>query len=155
MRLPEILRHRLNPAQRLAWYPPFRAMRIRVLGLSEDWRQVRILLPLRYNRNPGGSMFGGAVACLADPVAALACDRVFPGHRVWTRELNLDFLREGRSDLELRFVFDPRQEREIHAELAARGRATPEFEFGFFDQRDRECVRVRTRVAIRPAGYRP
>ena len=57
MRIPEFLRRRLSPAQRLAWYPPFRAMRIRVLELSEDWRRVRLLLPLRRNRNPGGSLF--------------------------------------------------------------------------------------------------
>lgn len=155
MLLPEIIRRRLTAAHRLAWYPPFRAMRIRVLSLSDDWRQARILLPLRHNRNPGGSMFGGAVACLADPIAALACNRSFPGYQVWTRDLALDFVREGRSDLELRFDFDAGQVREIQQELTERGRATPVFEFGFFDTRDRECVRVRTRVAIRPADYRP
>jgi len=155
MRLPEFLRRRLNAGQRLAWYPPFRAMRIRVLMLSDDWRRVRILLPLRHNRNPGGSMFGGAVACLADPIAALACNRAFPGHRVWTRDLHLDFVREGRSDLEMRFDLEPGHAREIQEELAARGRATPEFAFGFFDTGGQECVRVRTRVAIRPGDYQP
>ena len=155
MRFPEFVRRRLPAAQRLSWYPPFRAMRIRVLSLSGDWRHVRILLPLRHNCNPGGSMFGGAVACLADPVAALVCNRLFPGHRLWTRDLSLDFVREGRSDLELRFDIDPQQERQVAEELAARGRATPEFEFGFFDTGGRECVRVRTRVAIRPIDYRP
>lgn len=155
MRLPEHLRRRLPAARRLAWYPPFRALRIEVLELSDDWRRVRVRLPLQRNRNPGGSMFGGAVACLADPIAALACNRVFPGYRLWTRDLKLDFVREGRSDLELRFVLDPAQEREIRAELAGRGRSTPEFGFGFFDDKDRQCVRVRTRVAIRPGDYRP
>ncbi len=95
------------------------------------------------------------MACLADPIAALACNRVFPGHRVWTRDLSLDFMREGRSDLELRFDFDPQHEQEIRRELAARSRATPAFAFGFFDSRGRECVGVRTRVAIRPADYQP
>ena len=57
-------------------------MGLRVLELSDDWRRVRLLLPLAGNRNPGGGMFGGAMACLADPIAALACSRVFPGHQV-------------------------------------------------------------------------
>ena len=153
--LPEILRRRPSPARRLAWYPPYRRMRIRVLELPADWRQVRILLPLQPNRNPGGSMFGGAVACLADPIAALVCNRTFPGHRLWTRDLSLDFVREGRTDLELRFALDPDQERRIGDELNERGRATPEFHFGFFDRHGQECVRVRTRVAIRPADYQP
>ena len=116
---------------------------------------MRLLLPLRRNRNPGGGMFGGAMACLADPIAALACNRVFPGHRVWTRELALDFSRESRTDMELRFVFGAEIEREIREQLHERGRATPAFEYTFFDTHDRVCATVRCRVAIRPADYRP
>jgi acyl-coenzyme A thioesterase PaaI-like protein len=68
-------RSRILPDGRLLeWYPPFRPMRIRVLELSDDWRTVRILLPLNaLSRNPGGVMFGGYQAALADPIAALAC----------------------------------------------------------------------------------
>ena len=55
-------------------------MRIKVLEIADDWRTVRILLPLNArSRNPGGVMFGGYQAALADPIAALACARVFPG----------------------------------------------------------------------------
>jgi len=155
MRIPEFLRRRLSPARRLEWYAPFRAMRVRVLELSGDWRHVRLLLPLAANRNPGGAVFGGAMACLADPIAALACHRAFPGYQVWTRELTLDFALEGRSDMELRFTLEPAQEQAISEELARRGRATPEFAYAFFDSRGRACVSVRCRVAIRPGGYRP
>jgi len=145
-----------SPARRLEWYPPFRAMSVRVLELADDWRRVRILLPLNaFNRNPGGGMFGGAIAALADPIAALACDRVFPGHQVWTRAMHIDFRHEGRTDLELCFVFTDAQVEAIGAELAARGRATPTFEYGFHDQHGRCCAQVVNTVAIRPAGYRP
>lgn len=155
MQIPEMLRRRLSPARRLEWYPPFRAMRVRVIELGEDWREIRLLLPLRPNRNPGGGMFGGAMACLADPIAALACSQAFPGYRVWTRELRLDFRHEGRSDLELRFAFGVDQERVIRGQLRARARATPMFEYAFFDSEDRSCVAVHCRVAIRPGDYRP
>ena len=100
-------------------------------------------------------MFGGAIAALADPIAALACARVFDGCAVWTRAMAVDFRREGRSDLELRFDFDPTLESEIRGELQRRGRATPTFEYGFYDSQDRLCALVRNTVAIRPAGYRP
>ena len=130
-------------------------MRVRVVTLAADWRSVRILLPLARNRNPGGGMFGGAMACLADPIAALACNRLFPGNQVWTRELALDFVREGRSDMELRFEFSDEQVARISAELATKGRSTPAFEYGFYNDRDERCVTVRCRVAIRPGDYRP
>ena len=68
----------LSDARLLEMYPPFVPMRIRVLEITEGWRHVRILLPLNArSRNPGGVMFGGYQAALADPVAALACARVF------------------------------------------------------------------------------
>jgi len=130
-------------------------MRVRVLELSADWRELRLLLPLRRNRNPGGGMFGGAMACLADPIAALACGRVFPGYQVWTRELTLDFRHEGRTDMELRFRFAPKLEQAIRDQLGERGRATPTFEYAFYDTRGRSCAQVRCRVAIRAADYRP
>jgi acyl-coenzyme A thioesterase PaaI-like protein len=146
----------LSPARRLECAAQFRALAIRVLSLEHDWRRLRILLPLAgANRNPGGSMFGGAVAALADPIPALSCNRVFPGHAVWTRDMRLDFRREGRTDLELRFVLEPQQEAQIAAELARRGRSTPTFKFGFWDATGRLCVQVENTVAIRPTGYRP
>lgn len=150
------LTRRLPAPRRLAWYPPFWLMRIQVLELGDDWRHVRIRLPLQpFTRNPGGGMFGGAIAALADPIAPLACNRLFPGHAVWTRGLSLDFRREGRTDLELRFDVDPQQEAAIAAELARRGRATPQFEYALYDASDTLCVGVTNAVAIRPLNYRP
>ncbi|MCU7807497.1 MAG: PaaI family thioesterase, partial [Candidatus Thiodiazotropha sp. (ex Semelilucina semeliformis)] len=58
-----------SAARHLERFPPFQLLGIRVLELDENWRRVRILLPLNAdNRNPGGSMFGGSIASLADPI---------------------------------------------------------------------------------------
>ena len=145
----------LTPARRLALDPPFRAMGIRVIEIADDWSSATILLPLnRHNRNPGGGMFGGAMASLADPVPALMCARIFPGQAVWTRSMSIDFSREGRSDLTLRIAIDSEQLEAIHAELKSRMRATPEFEYAYFDAEGHLCAQVVNRVAIRPAGYK-
>ncbi len=144
----------IPPRKRLEWYPPFWVMRIKVLELSEDWRKVRIRLPLNtFSRNPGGVMFGGYQASLADPIAAIACARVFPGYSVWTRALTVDFIRGGSTDLELRFEFPVEQERTIRQELEERGRATPVFEYGYYLADGARCTRVLNTVAIRPKGY--
>ena len=144
----------LSDARKLEWYPPFWMMRIRVLELRDNWRTVRILLPLNsVSRNPGGVMFGGFQASLADPVAALACARIFPGHSVWTRGMSIDFDRGGGTDLELRFEISASQEADIRAELASRGRATPTFEYGYHLTDGTRCTRIRNTVAIRPRNY--
>lgn len=146
----------LSSARRLELFPPFFMMRVKVLYLSEDWREVRLRLPLTaLARNMGGSMFGGNQASLADPVPALACARLFPGHSVWTRALRLDFQRPGVTDLELRFRFDPEIEQQVRADLATKGRSTPSFEFGYYLADGSLCTVVHNTVAIRPRGYRP
>ncbi len=141
-------------ARMLEWYPPFWFMRIKVTEASADWRHIRIRLPLNVvSRNPGGVMFGGFQAALADPIAALACARVFPGYSVWTRAMTIDFELGGRTALELRFDFPETLEAEIRATLEATGRATPVFEYGFHLEDGARCTRVRNTVAIRPKDY--
>jgi len=141
-------------ARRLENFPPFRGLGIQVLQLREDWRSMRILLPLNEaNCNPGHSMFGGCIASLADPIPALACNQVFPGHAVWTRELQVDFRRPGVSDLELRFEFAQEAIEEIERDLSRRGRSTPMFEFGFYDRQEQLVAWIKNRVAIRPLEF--
>lgn len=131
-------------------------MGVRVLDHSGDWRRIRLRLPLgRFNRNPGGSMFGGAMASLADPLPALMCAHIFPDVSVWTRSMSIDFRHEARTDLELRLELSPELEREIREQLGVRQRASPVFEYGYYDTQDRLCAWVHNRVAIRPRGYRP
>lgn len=150
-----IWRHKsFSDKRKIQWYPPFFLMRVKVLEIRDNWRHVRFKLPLNtFSKNPGGVMFGGYQACLADPVAALACARVFPGYSVWTRAMSIDFQVGGSTDLELRFDFPPDMEKAIAEELETRGRATPTFEYGFYLADGRCCTVIRNTVAIRPKGY--
>jgi acyl-coenzyme A thioesterase PaaI-like protein len=144
----------LSEKRRLEWYPPFWLMRVRVLELTDNWRRVRLLLPLNMlSRNMGDCMFGGYQAALSDPVAALACAKRFPGNEVWTRVHEVDFRHVGNSDLELRFEFPLELEQQIRDELQDKGRSTPTFEYGFYRNDGICCTRIRSTVAIRPEGY--
>lgn len=144
----------LSPRKRLEWFPPFWFMGVKVLELADDWSVARFRLPLNaFSKNPGGCMFGGNQASLADPIAALACVKRFPDYSVWTRSMEIDFLREGSSDLELRFAFPQELDHHIRQELAEKGRCTPTFEYGLYRADGEMCARVINRVAIRPKGY--
>lgn len=144
----------LSEGRQLELYPPYWMMRIKVLSLENDWRTVRIRLPLTWvSRNMGGGMFGGFQASLADPIAPLACAKVFPEYHVWTRHLSVDFRRPGATDMELRFDFPPETETAIREELQQRNRSTPTFEYGLYDSHNRLCTYVQCVVAIRPKDY--
>lgn len=144
----------LPEARRLELYPPFFKMGVKVLEVQDDWRRMRLRLPLTaFSRNLSGDMFGGWQAALADPIAALACARAFPGYSVFTRAMSIAFEKPGSTDLELRFEMSAEQEAEIAAALRANGRATPTFEYGFYLADGSLCTRISNTVAIRPRGY--
>ncbi len=144
----------LSEQKRFEWYPLFWMMRVKILELSEGWDRVRIRLPLnRVSANAAGNMFGGFQANLADPVPAIACARQFPGYRIATRKLELDFLRVGNSDLTLHFDFEQAQIEEIRQELGEHGRATPCFEMTYVRADGKVCTHVKNTIAIRPKGY--
>ena len=144
----------LSPRHRLEWYPPFLFMRVKVLEMDADWNMLRLQLPLTlFSKNMGGSMFGGYQSAIADPVAAIACARQFPGYSVWTRKLSLDFEYPGNSHLELRFNFPEAIKEQIRLDLDRKGRSNPEFEYGLFTEDGVLCTRVVCQVAIRPNGY--
>lgn len=145
----------LSPKRKLELYPPFWLMRVKVLELSPDWRHLRVRLPLNMgSRNMGGGMFGGYQAALADPIAALACARVFPGYAVWTRNMKIDFRREGKTHLELVFDFDPEVEKQIREDLETKGRSNPTFKYHYELTDGTPCTTIHNTVAIRPRGYK-
>lgn len=144
----------MSAERRLALYPPFWLMRIRVLERSDDWGRIRIRLPLGpLVRNGAGNMFGGVQTCLADPIPALACLHRFPGYRIAAKRLEFDFVRVGNSDLILEFDFPDALHDTITRDLAEKGRADPRFELFYRRADGQVCTRIANTVAIRPRGY--
>ena len=140
--------------KRLENFEPFKMMQVKILELTPDWRTIKLLLPLsEAATNHQGTMFGGFMASLADPVAALACGKQFPEYAAWTRKLSIDFLRAGTTDLELRFSFPPKLEKVIAKELQEKQRSTPTFSYSYHLNDGTLCAEVKCVVAIRPQGY--
>lgn len=144
----------LSEARRLAWYPPFWMMRIRVEELADDWSRARIRLPLTWiSANMGGNIFGGFQANLADPIPAIALAKRFHGYRIMTKNLEVEFIRVGNSDLILHFDFSEEFEQSIRRELEENGRANPCFEMKYVREDGQIASIVRNTMAIRPKGY--
>ena len=140
--------------KRLESFEPFKMMQVKILELSPDWRRIRLLLPLsKAAINHQGTMFGGFIASLADPVAALSCGKLFPGYAAWTRKLTVDFKRAGTTDLELRFDFPQELEPIIKKDLEEKKRSTPVFEYAYYRTDGTLCAAVECTVALRPQGY--
>lgn len=144
----------ISAKRRFELFPPYFLMRVKVLELNADWSSTRIRLPLNWlSANAAGNMFGGYQASLADPVPALACLKRFPGYRVATKKLEIDFIRVGSSDLVLHFDFDEALAAQIATELAESGKSTPCFKMHYVRDDGKICTLIKNTVAIRPRGY--
>jgi len=144
----------LSPKRQFTLFLPFFLMRVKLEELDETWNKIRIRLPLNWvSANAAGNMYGGYQASLADPIPAMICIKKFPGNRVVTKKLEIDFIRVGNSDLILQFDFDPAQEEAIRQELAERGSATPCFHMQFIRADGKVCSEIKNTVAIRPKGH--
>ena len=144
----------LSPSTALGLYPPFLLMNVKIKSCSPNLTSFVAILPLTFlSRNPGGVMFGGYQACLADPIPALACNRLFPDFSSWTKSVKCNMVKAGTTDLTLTFNFPNETERSIRKDLDARGYSNPKFTYNYTLEDGTVATECECVVAIRKKGY--
>jgi acyl-coenzyme A thioesterase PaaI-like protein len=86
-------------------YPPYLGAGVRVSQISEDWRHVRVRMPLRwFNRNYVGTHFGGSLFSMADPfLMIMVMKNLGDGYIVWDRAAQIEFVSPGRGTVTAEF----------------------------------------------------
>jgi len=102
-------------------FPAYRGTGARITYISDDFREVRVRLPLSWRtRNYVGTIFGGSLYGAVDPIYMIMLIRILgPGYTVWDKAATIRFRRPGRSTLYARFVLEEEEVRTIR-ELAER-----------------------------------
>ena len=102
-------------------WPPFLCNGIRVLQLTDDWTQARVVLRLRpWNRNYVGSQFGGNLFAMADPFwMLLAMHRLGGDYYVWDKAAQIEFVAPAREHVYAHFHLDDEAISELRAEAAS------------------------------------
>ena len=87
-------------------YPPYVGAGIHVTHIADDWRRVRVEMPLRwYNRNYVGTHFGGSLFAMADPfLMIMVMKNLGPGYMVWDRSAQIEFVAPGRGRVAVDFT---------------------------------------------------
>ncbi len=143
----------IPPQRLLELYPPFFFMGVKVKHVSPDHRRLCIAVPLRwYGTNQYGSMFGGFVCAVSDPLPALLCSRLFPEHEIWTRKNCVEFLKPARGMIEAEITVSDDDVAKIEDGLSRHGRISHAFEFTFFDRHRVEIAHVKNTVFLRRGG---
>ena len=154
MRLLKVLeKTKLVPKQKLLeFYPPFFFMGVKIKSVSEDYRNLHLEVPLRwYGKNMYGSMFGGFICAVADPLPALMCGRIFPGVEMWTKANSVEFLKPGFGTLNVHVQIIEQDVEAISRQLETHNKATHTFEFYFRDRKGTNVAHVKNKIYLRRA----
>ena len=90
------------------FFPALRGTGARVTYLSDDWREVRVRLPLNWRtRNYVGTIYGGSLYGAVDPFYMIMLIKILgPDYVVWDKAASIRFRKPGRSTLNARFLLD-------------------------------------------------
>ncbi len=92
----------------------------RLTYIADDWREVRVEIPLTLRtRNYVGTIFGGSMYGAVDPIyMVMLIKSLGAGYDVWDKAATIRFKRPGRTTLHARFVVTDQELRSIEAALA-------------------------------------
>ena len=81
----------------LRLYGPYLGAGVSVEHISDDWRELRVALHMRwYNRNAFGTHFGGSLYSMVDPHLALLLSQILGReYVVWDKSASIDFRKPG------------------------------------------------------------
>jgi len=120
--MPESLRTRL-----LRWgfnlFPAYLGTGGRITYIADDYREVRVELPLSWRtRNYVGTIFGGSMYAAVDPVyMIMLIKNLGPGCIVWDKAASIRFRKPGHTKLYAHFHMPPEELDAIRASLVPGG----------------------------------
>ncbi len=111
------------------FFPAYRGTGARITYLADDFREVRIRLPLNWRtRNYVGTIFGGSMYAAVDPIyMIMLIQNLGPNYVVWDKSARIRFRRPGRGVLTARFLLDQQEIDAVRAAVDDGGRADREY----------------------------
>lgn len=103
------------------FFPAYRGTGAWVTYIADDWREMRIKLPLSWRtRNYVGTTFGGSLYGSVDPFYMIMLIKILgPDYVVWDKAARIRFRKPGRGTLYARFFLSEEELAAIRSELQA------------------------------------
>ncbi|MFK2903568.1 DUF4442 domain-containing protein [Dyella ginsengisoli] len=132
-------------------WPPFLCNSIRVLKVSDDWSEARVVLRLRpWNRNYVRTQFGGNLFAMTDPFwMLLVMHQLGSDYLVWDKAGAIDFVAPGREDVYAHFKLEQAVVEELRAAAADGGKVLRWFETDVTTASGEVIARVRKQIYVR------
>lgn len=148
--MPESIQSRL-----LRWkfnlFPAYRGTGARVTYIADDFREVRVRLPLSWRtRNAVGTIFGGSIYGAVDPVYMIMLMRLLgPGFVVWDKSAAIRFRKPGRTTLLATFRIDESELEDIRAATRDGAAVDRTYNVDLVDAEGAVCARVEKIIYVR------
>lgn len=142
---PNIVRRVLN-----SW-PPFWGAGIKILSISDDFREVKVKLKLRWwNKNANRTQYGGSIFSLTDPVYSMMLMGILgEQYYVWDKEASINFIKPGQSDLYADFIITQDMLDGIFNQTSDGDKCFPEFVIYVKDAKGRVVSEVQRTLYVR------
>lgn len=100
-------------------YPAFRRSGARLIYIADDWREVRLKLPLNWRtRNYVGTIYGGSMYAAVDGIYMVMLINILgPEYIVWDKAGAIRYRKPGRTTLYARFLIEEHETAMIRAAL--------------------------------------
>lgn len=117
-------------------WPPFIGADVKVMRVSDDYREIDVMLKLRvFNRNYFGTQFGGSMFAMTDPFHALMMlHNLGPGYVVWDKAATIRYVKPGRGDVFARFRLDEESVAHARSSTANGEKHEPTFTVSIVDR---------------------
>jgi hypothetical protein len=137
--------------RRIRFYPPYLGAGVRVTHVSDDFRTVRVEMPLRfYNKNYVGTHFGGSLYSMCDPFYMLMLINILgPEYIVWDKAASIRFKKPGRGLVKATFHIPEETIAEIRNAADSQGKVEPQFEVTVTDSEGNVVAEVDKLLYVR------
>lgn len=116
--------------KRIRFYPPYLGAGVRVTHISDDFRIVKVEMPLRfYNKNYVGTHFGGSLYSMCDPFFMLMLISILGrDYIVWDKAATIRFKKPGKGLVKATFEIPEERIAEIRAAADSQDKVEPQFQ---------------------------
>ena len=125
-----------NLDRTMNFYPPYFGAGVRIAEMSDDFRYIRVEMPLRfYNRNYVGTHFGGSLYSMCDPFYMLMLMKnLGRDFIVWDRAASIEFKKPGEGTVTAEFELTKKQIEEVRQKAERQYKVEPTFEVDVVDE---------------------
>lgn len=133
-------------------YPPFWGTGIKIASISQDYREIKVEMALRfYNKNVVGTHFGGNLLLMTDPFLMLMLIKNMGLNAVvWDKSTKIDFIKPGRGKVTVLFKLSEEDLHQLRSHIEESHQPIlPTFTVEIVDQKQAVVAKVTKTLYIR------